>query len=112
MIKVSDYIMQYLANIGVRHIFMLTGGGAMHLNDSIGKEKRIQYICNHHEQASAIAAEGYARVSGDMAVVCVTSGPGGTNALTGVLGQWMDSIPVLYLSGQVRFVTTIASTDI
>ena len=96
MIKVSDYIMQYLANIGTRHIFMLTGGGAMHLNDSIGREKRIQYICNHHEQASAIAAEGYARVSGDVAVVCVTSGPGGTNALTGVLGQWLDSLPVLY----------------
>ena len=112
MIKVSDYIMQYLANIGTRHIFMLTGGGAMHLNDSIGREKRIQYICNHHEQASAIAAEGYARVSGDVAVVCVTSGPGGTNALTGVLGQWLDSLPVLYISGQVRYETTVASTGL
>jgi len=112
MIKVSDYIMQYLANIGIRHIFMLTGGGAMHLNDSIGREKRIQYICNHHEQASAIAAEGYARVSGDVAVVCVTSGPGGTNALTGVLGQWLDSLPVLYISGQVRYETTVASTGL
>src|SRR3990170_1537136 len=112
MIKVSDYIIKYLADKGVRHIFMLTGGGAMHLNDSIGKEKRIQYICNHHEQASAIAAEGYARVSGDVAVVCVTSGPGGTNALTGVLGQWLDSLPVLYISGQVRYETTVASTGL
>jgi acetolactate synthase-1/2/3 large subunit len=112
MIKLSDYIFKYLADYGTKHVFMLTGGGAMHLNDSIGKEKKIQYICNHHEQASAIAAEGYARVSGDMAVVCVTSGPGGTNALTGVLGQWLDSIPALYISGQVRFDMTIASTGL
>jgi acetolactate synthase I/II/III large subunit len=112
MIKLSDYIFKYLAEHGVRHIFMLTGGGAMHLNDSIGREKKIQYICNHHEQASAIAAEGYARVSGGMSVVCITTGPGGTNALTGVLGQWLDSIPVLYISGQVRFDTTVHSTGL
>lgn len=112
MIKLSDYIAKYLADYGVHHVFMITGGGAMHLNDSIGKEKRIQYICNHHEQASAIAAEGYARVSGDIAVVCVTSGPGGTNTLTGVLGQWLDSIPVLYISGQVRYDTTVPSTGL
>lgn len=103
MIKLSDYIAKYLADYGVRHVFMVTGGGAMYLNDFFGKESRIQYICNHHEQASVIAAEGCARVSGDMAVVCVTSGPGGTNALTGVLGQWLDSIPVLYISGQVCY---------
>ncbi len=84
----------------------------MFLNDAFGLEKRIQYVCNLHEQACAMAAEGYARTAGKMAVVCVTSGPGGTNTLTGVLGQWMDSIPVLYLSGQVRFETTIASTDL
>jgi acetolactate synthase-1/2/3 large subunit len=112
MIKVSDYIVKYLADEGIRHIFMITGGGAMHLDDSIGREKRIQYVCNHHEQACAMAAEGYARVSGDMAVVCVTSGPGGTNALTGVLGQWLDSIPVLYMSGQVRYDTTVPSTGL
>ncbi len=112
MIKVSDYIAKYLADEGIRRIFMITGGGAMHLDDSIGKEKRLQYICNHHEQASAMAAEGYARISGEMAVVCVTSGPGGTNALTGVLGQWLDSIPVLYISGQVRYDTTVPSTGL
>jgi acetolactate synthase-1/2/3 large subunit len=112
MIKVSDYIVKYLADDGIRHIFMITGGGAMHLNDSIGREKRIQYVCNHHEQASAMAAEGYARVSGEIAVVCVTSGPGGTNALTGVMGQWLDSIPVLYISGQVRYDTSVPSTGL
>jgi acetolactate synthase-1/2/3 large subunit len=91
---------------------MITGGGAMHLNDAIGREERIKYICNLHEQACAMAAEGYARLTGKMAVVCVTSGPGGTNTLTGVLAQWLDSIPVLYLSGQVRYDTTVASTGL
>lgn len=112
MIKVSDYIFKYLADYGVRHVFMLTGGGAMHLNDSVGREKRIQYICCHHEQACAMAAEGYARTSGKIGVVVVTSGPGGTNALTGVIGQWLDSIPALYISGQVRYDTTVASTGL
>ena len=112
MIKLSDYIFKYLADYGVRHVFMITGGGAMHLNDSIGHEKRIQYICNHHEQACAMAAEGYARASGKLGVVCVTTGPGGTNAITGVLGQWLDSISVLYISGQVRYDTTVASTGL
>jgi acetolactate synthase-1/2/3 large subunit len=111
-IRVADYIAKFLAGNGVAIIFMLTGGGAMHLNDAIGREKRIKYVCHHHEQACAMAAEGYARLIGKMAVVCVTSGPGGTNTLTGVLGQWLDSIPVLYLSGQVRYETTIASTDL
>ena len=109
MIKLSDYIAKYLADYGVRHVFMLTGGGAMHLNDSFGKESRIQCICNHHEQACAIAAEGYSRTSGRLAVVNVTSGPGGLNTLTGVMGQWTDSVPVLYISGQVRFDTTVYS---
>jgi acetolactate synthase-1/2/3 large subunit len=110
--RACDYIVKKLADNNIKHIFILTGGAAMFLDDAIGREKRIQYVCNQHEQACAMAAEGYARITGKMAVVCVTSGPAGTNALTGVLGQWMDSIPVLYLSGQVRFVTTIASTDL
>ena len=76
--KLSDYIVGQLADWGVRHIFLVTGGGAMHLNDSIGKESRIQYVCNHHEQASAIAAECYARISGQPGVVNVTTGPGGS----------------------------------
>lgn len=99
--RVADYILRQLVDYGVTDIFTVTGGGAMHLNDAI-KKSGINYICNHHEQASAIAAEGYSRVSGKLGVVCVTSGPGGTNTLTGVLGQWTDSVPVLYLSGQVN----------
>jgi len=86
---------------------MITGGGAMHLNDSLGRAGKIKCIFNHHEQACAIAAEGYARVTGKLAVVNVTSGPGGLNALTGVMGQWTDSVPVLYISGQVKKETTI-----
>jgi acetolactate synthase-1/2/3 large subunit len=111
-VRAADYIAQTLATHGVRHVFMITGGGAMFLNDAFGLEKRIQYVCNLHEQACAIAAEGYARAAGKMAVVCVTTGPGGTNALTGVLGQWLDSIPVLYLSGQVRYDTSVPSTGL
>lgn len=109
MIKVSDYIIQRLVDYGVKDVFMISGGGAMHLNDSVGRNENIQYICNHHEQASAIAAEGYARASGKLAVVIVTSGPGGTNTMTGVIGQWLDSVSVLYISGQVKQETTIAS---
>ena len=101
--RTADYIFKYLADYGVKQIFLITGGGAMHLNDALRKEKRIKYVCFQHEQGAAIAAEGYARTSGNLAVVSVTSGPGGTNALTGVLGQWLDSVPVLYLSGQVKF---------
>ena len=107
MIKVTDYIAKRLKEFGVKDVFMITGGGAMHLNDSLGK--LFNCIHNHHEQASAISAEGYSRVSGKLAVVNVTSGPGGLNTLTGVCGQWTDSISVLYLSGQVKFETTISS---
>jgi acetolactate synthase-1/2/3 large subunit len=100
--RVADYIFNSLADYGVRHVFLVVGGGAMYLNDALKKEKRIRYVCFHHEQACAMAAEGYARTSGKLAVVCVTSGPGGTNTLTGLIGQWLDSVPVLYLSGQVK----------
>src|SRR4029077_10503463 len=100
--KISDYIVGRLADWGVRHIFLVTGGGAMHLNDSIGREPRIQYICNHHEQASAMAAEAYARISELPGVVNVTTGPGGINALNGVFGAWTDSVPMLVVSGQVK----------
>ena len=99
---VADYIFNYLADYGVKHVFLVVGGGAMYLNNALKKEKRIKYVCCHHEQACAMAAEGYARTSGKLGVVCITSGPGGTNTLTGVIGQWLDSVPVLYLSGQVK----------
>ena len=100
--RVADYIFRALADYGVRHVFMVSGGGAMHLNDALGKEPRLAYICNHHEQASAMAAEGYARVTHHIGVACVTSGPGGINALNGVFGAWTDSIPLLVVSGQMK----------
>ncbi len=100
--KLSDYIFATLAGWGVQHMFLVTGGGAMHLNDSIGRSDRISYICNHHEQASAMAAECYARVTGRPGVINVTTGPGGINSLNGVFGAWTDSIPMLIISGQVK----------
>ena len=107
--RVADYIWKFLADKGVRHCFLVTGGGAMHLNDALRLEKRIKPVCCHHEQACAIAAEGYYRASGTLPAVSVTTGPGGTNALTGVIGAWLDSIPMIVISGQVKFSTTIAS---
>lgn len=108
MIKLSDYIAKRLKEYHkIDHFFMVSGGGAMHLNDSLGRY--IPYTANHHEQACAIAAEGYARVNQKLALVNVTTGPGGLNCLNGVFGQWTDSVPVLYISGQVKFTTTMAS---
>ncbi|MDM5281346.1 thiamine pyrophosphate-binding protein [Paenibacillus silvae] len=111
-IKVSDFIADFFVSKGVEHIFTITGGGAMHLNDSFGHHSNLTCIYNHHEQGSAIAAEGYTRFSGKIAPICVTSGPGGTNTLTGVLGGWLDSIPMFIISGQVKRETTIWSTDV
>lgn len=111
-IKLAQYVAKFLTEHKVGHVFTVTGGGAMHLNDALGHETKLRCIYNHHEQACAIAAEGYARLSGCVAAVCVTSGPGGTNALTGVLGGWQDSIPMFILSGQVKKETTTWSTDV
>ena len=110
--KVSNYIADYISQWGVKHVFTVTGGGAMHLNDAFGHHQELKCIYNHHEQASAMAAEAYARVNNRLAAVCVTSGPGAVNALTGVLCGWMDSIPMLVLSGQVRYDTTVRSTGL
>ena len=107
--RVADYIWKFLADKGVRHVFLVTGGGAMHLNDALGRETRIKYVCNLHEQACAMAAEGYARMSGMPGVVSVTTGPGGTNALTGVMGAWLDSVPMIVVSGQIKRATMITS---
>lgn len=107
--RVADYIFKTLADYGVKHVFFVSGGGAMHLNDALGREKRIRYICNLHEQACSIAAEGYARVTGEPGVVSVTTGPGGTNAVTGVAGAWLDSIPMLVVSGQIKRATAITA---
>ena len=107
--RCADWIFKTLADRGAKHVFLVTGGGAMFLNDALRCEKRLVPVCCHHEQGAAIAAEGYARVTGKTAVVSVTTGPGGTNALTGVIGEWLDSVPVLYISGQVKKITTIRS---
>lgn len=101
MIKVSDYVFDFLANKGIDTVFTVSGGGCMHLIDSLGNNKHIKYVCNHHEQASAIAAEGYARITNKPGCILVTTGPGGTNALTGVLCAYQDSIPMIIISGQV-----------
>lgn len=105
-IKVSNYISQFLVDHGVTDCFSVVGGGAMHLNDAFGHQEGLHTIYNHNEQGSAIAAEAYARLENKIALLCVTSGPGGTNALTGVVGGWLDSIPMFVVSGQVKYVTT------
>lgn len=111
-IKLSDFVADYLAQNGIKHVFTVVGGGAMHLNDSFGNHPDIKCIYNHHEQGSALCSEGYARINNDIAVTCVTTGPGGTNAITGVLCAWQDSIPMLVISGQTRLSTTVASTGL
>lgn len=108
-IKVSEYIADFLVDNGINTCFMVTGGGAMHLDDAFGHKEGLKCIFNHHEQACAFAAEAYARMTGEIALVSVTSGPGGTNALTGVMGGWVDSIPMLVISGQIKRETSIAS---
>lgn len=105
-IKVANYISQFLVDHGVTDAFSVVGGGAMHLNDAFGHQEGLHTTYNHHEQACAIAAEAYARLENKIALVCVTSGPGGINALTGVCGGWLDSIPMFIVSGQVKYTTT------
>lgn len=104
--RLSDYVADFLVSKGISDCFMITGGGAMHLNDAIGHKEGIHCTYSHHEQASAIAAEAYARVNNKIAALCVTTGPGGTNAITGVVGGWLDSVPMLIISGQVRYDTS------
>lgn len=105
-IKVSNYIAQKLVEAGISQVFTVTGGGAMHLNDALGHQPGLHSLYQHHEQACAMAAEAYARIHNKIGLLCVTTGPGGTNAITGVVGGWLDSIPMLVLSGQVRYDTT------
>ena len=106
---VADYIFAFLADRGVKDVFLVTGGGAMFLDDALRRQDRIRPVCCHHEQAAAMAAEAHARMSGLPGVACVTSGPGGINALNGVFGAWTDSIPMIVVSGQVKRETCAAS---
>lgn len=111
-VKVSDYIADFCVRKGMTQVFTVVGGGAMHMNDSFGHHSGITSIYNHHEQACAMAAEGYARVTGTPAVVCVTSGPGAINALNGVAGAYQDSIPMFVLSGQCKSSLMVKSTGL
>lgn len=104
--RLADYAAEFLVNHGIEDCFTVVGGGAMHLNDALGHREGLQCTYFHHEQACAMAAEAYARAENRIAAVCVTTGPGGTNAVTGVVGGWLDSVPMLVISGQVRYDTT------
>ena len=99
--KLSDYLWDFIADQGVKHVFMLAGGGSMHLVDSLGQNKRLTYVPCLHEQAAGLAAEAYAQFNG-LGVCLVTSGPGGTNAITACASAWCNSMPVLFISGQVN----------
>ncbi|MFA5032618.1 MAG: thiamine pyrophosphate-binding protein [bacterium] len=100
--KLSDFVFNFIESIGVKYVFMLPGGGCMHLVDSLGKNRKLKFIANLHEQASAIAADAYSQYTNNIGVALVTTGPGGTNAITGVVASWIDSVPVLIISGQVK----------
>src|SRR3990167_1862694 len=110
MIRVADYIISFLEGAGVRDFFTVSGGGSIFLDDALAANPNIRYYCCHHEQAVAMATEGYARARGDLGVSVVTTGPGSTNAITGVAGSWMDSVPHMVLSGQVFLNQTIRKT--
>ena len=105
--RLADYVADFFVSHGVTDCFSVVGGGAMHLNDALGHKEGLKVTYNHHEQACTMAAEAYARIDNRIAAVCVTSGPGSTNAITGVLGAWLDSIPMFVVSGQMRYDTTI-----
>lgn len=108
-VKLSDYVFSFVTNLGVRHVFTLAGGGSMHLVDSLGKCRGIEYVCNLHEQAAAIAAEAYGQYTNNLGVALVTTGPGGTNAVTGVAGAWLESTPCLFISGQAKRADMVGS---
>ena len=112
IVKLSDYVVKILVKNGVKNVFMVPGGLAMHLNDSFSKNASIECVINHHEQASAMAAEAYSRINNDMACVCTTAGPGATNAITGVLCAYQDSLPMIVISGQSRLGTMVCESGL
>lgn len=111
-IRLSDYVVDCLSRHGIKHVFMVSGGGGMYLIDSLGRRKDIDFVCNHHEQASALAAEGHQRVTGGIGAALVTTGPAGINAMTGVACSWIDSIPVIILSGQANSRSLVGDTGL
>ena len=110
--RVADWLANALVERGVRHAFMVSGGGAMYLDDAVGVHPGLEVVCTLHEQAAAIAAEAYWKASGDLALCLVTAGPGGTNAITGVAGGWLDSTPMVIVSGQVKRADLVGSTGV
>ncbi|MBI2758417.1 MAG: thiamine pyrophosphate-binding protein [Chloroflexi bacterium] len=113
MIKLSDYVMKFVIKQGVKHIFLIAGGGAMHLINSAGSfPGKLEFVANLHEQAAAIGAHGYGHLTGNLGVALVTTGPGGTNAITGVAGAWMDSTPMMVISGQVKRSTLMGDSGV
>ena len=105
-IRVVDYIANRISELGIEHIFMLTGGGAMFLNDCVAKHDKLKAVCNHHEQASAMAAVAYAKYTNNFSVTMPTTGCGSTNCITGLLDAWQDNVPCIFISGQVNKMQT------
>ena len=112
MIRVADYISKFINEMGVKHVFMLTGGGIMHLTDGVACNKELEVVCCHHEQAASMAVEAYSRFTGHFGVGYFTTGPGATNAITGLAGAWLDSVPCLFISGQVKRKESVYNTGI
>ena len=100
--RVADYIADFIEGIGVKNVFLLPGGGSMHLVDAVGKNRQIEVVACLHEQAAAISAEAYSRISENICVAMVTTGPGATNAITAVAGAWIESVPLMIISGQCK----------
>lgn len=111
-LRLADYVASKLAEHGIEHVFLVTGGGAMHLNDAFGRCRAMKYVAFHHEQACAMAAQSYYRLTNRLCAVNVTTGPGGTNAITGVFGAWVDSLGMIVVSGQVKWETLVRSTGL
>lgn len=112
MIRVCDYIAEFMSKNGVGHIFMVTGGGAMFINDGVANQSKLKYICNHHEQASAMAAVAYAKYKNSIGAVMLTTGCGGTNAMTGLLDAWQDNVPCFFISGQAKRKETVRNSGL
>ena len=112
MIKLSDYVVRFLAEAGITRIFMLTGGGCMHLVDSVGRQSGLEYVCCLHEQSVAFAAQAQAEFTGNLAAALVTTGPGGTNTITGLAAAWLDSSPCIFISGQVKRADLLTRTGV
>jgi len=110
--RVADYIPKFIYDKGVKHVFMLAGGGIMHLTDGLANNKDLKTICLHHEQSISMAIEAYAKITNNFALGYFTSGPGTTNALTGLAGAWLDSVPCLFISGQVKKKQSVYKSNI